>query len=324
MITLIRIFYGVIMKNKKIITALALLLSIISLSSCATASKVSFDDFWNINALTPESIHETLVYDVTFEGDATSYGYKLDYQNGKYTTELQSTTNEQGQDIYLYKTKLEIDVVYTFGTETATLHDLVTTEVTFLPAGNGLRPLLSKKSCVSHTPFASTPTTLDTCYRVYTYDFETVYTETSGTCTLTVGEQKKQNDFEINSSEYNYLDNEQLLLSLRAIPATVSSATFGAYSPFTDSVQKILVGFGAKEEKEFTYTKEGVSVTEKVSCRPVQYRLDGENTGATQSAFIAVTDNPSLNHQRNRILYWETPLAYDMGVLKYSLASMTY
>ena len=133
------------MKIKKI-TIPALLLALSTFSGCASASKTTFNNYWNTDALVMEALNETLTYDVTFEGNADYYGYQLRYENGSYTTELVTSVSESGQNLYTYKTELNIDVIYTLGEESVTLHDLVTSEVVFMPAENGLRPLSSKKS----------------------------------------------------------------------------------------------------------------------------------------------------------------------------------
>ncbi|MBQ7323156.1 MAG: hypothetical protein IJW96_01155 [Clostridia bacterium] len=310
------------MKIKKI-TIPALLLALSTFSGCASASKTTFNNYWNTDALVMEALNETLTYDVTFEGNADYYGYQLRYENGSYTTELVTSVSESGQNLYTYKTELNIDVIYTLGEESVTLHDLVTSEVVFMPAENGLRPLSSKKSILSHSPAGAKPAVLSNCYRKHERSVETIYTQTNGTCTMKNGATITTNVFAINQKGYSHLDNEQLHLALRALPSSVSSATFSIYSPFTNTVQNVIVGFGGSENKDFTYQKNGVEVTETVVCRPVQYRLDSNNSGATQSAYIAVATEPSKNANRNRMLYLETPLAYSLGKLVYKLSSIS-
>lgn len=314
------------MNMKKCISLCALALSMSFLSGCASNSqKTPFSNYWNENALVFEEIHETLVYDVTFEKGST-YGYELAYENGTYKTELISDTDENGRNIYVYKTELSIDAVYTFQGESKTLTDCITTEVKFLSADNGLTPLSSQKSIISSSPIGSAPSTLEGCYRAYAYEISTVYTENGGTSTLVADGQSTTQSFEIDANSYSYLDNEQLLLALRAMRASTASAQVLTYSPFTDSVQTVAVSFAVAESKDFSLHKNGSAekITEAFTYRPAQIRLNENNSGATQTAWIAVASDTSANKQRNVMLRLETPLAYGLGTLVYNLSSISY
>ena len=312
------------MKMKTRISLCALALTVAALSGCAGSNqKTSFSNYWNQNALVFEQIHETLVYDVTFEKGST-HGYDLSYENGIYTTELISGADENGQNFYTYKTELSIDVTYTFEGTSKTLTDNVKTEVTFLTAENGLRPLSSKKSIVSTSPMTSIPTALENCYLPFEYKIETVYTENGGETKVTHGESKTTQSFEMDKNGYSYLDNEQVLFALRAIPTSTSSTRFSAYSPFTDSVQKIAVAFSASANGEFEFSKNGSAVKEKIDYRPVQIQLDEKNKGFAQTAWIATTTDVHANPHRNVMLRLETPLYQGLGVLIYQLSSVSY
>lgn len=313
------------MKTKKFIPICALVLSATLLSGCAGGKqKTSFSNYWNQNSLVFEPIHETLVYDVTFEGNGSD-DYTLSYSNGVYKTELKNSTNANGENIYVYKTELSIDVTFTFGEESKTLSDNVTTEVTFLADGE-LRPISSEKSVVSHTPIGSTPSSLEGCYRSFDYQISTTYTEDGGALTLVMDESSLSQEFEIDKNGYSYLDNEQLLLALRAIPASVSSTRLSAYSPFVSRVQDIAVAFAATESKDFSFYKNGSTekVTTNISYRPVQFQLDEKDPGGMQVAWIAAVTNAYDNQHRNVMLRLQTPIAYGLGSLVYQLSSVSY
>ena len=313
------------MNIKKIIPIFALVFTLGIFSGCASGNqKTSFNNYWNQNALVFEDIHETLVYDVTFE-KGVSYGYDLSYNNGRYVTTLLSGV-ENGENVYTYQTELSIDVTYTFEETSKTFTDNIKTEVTFLTAENGLRPLHSKKSIVSHSPVSSAPTNLDTCYLSFAYEINTVYTENGGETKIIEGEETISKSFEIDEGGYSYLDNEQLLLSLRAIPASKTSTRFLSYAPFTGNVQKVAVAFGATENKEFSYyvNESAEKVKNTISYRSVNIQLDEKNPGSMQTAWIASVTNTSANTHRNVMLRLETPLFQGLGTLYYDLSSVSY
>ncbi len=320
------------MKMKKFANLCALLLTASLLSGCASTQSVQFGNYWNTNALVHENINETLVYDVVFEKGG-SYGYELAYENGVYTTSLTSAV-ENGQDIYVYKTELTIDVTYTFGEESTTLADHVTTEVRLLPADKGLKPLSSKKSVVSSSPMANRPISLQSCYEEYEYDVSTVYGENEGTATLT--QYKKAQDgtksettttqsFSLDSGNFRYLDNEQLLLGLRAVQSDIASTTLYSYSPFVNRVQKIAVIFAQATEGEFEFSKNGGEKTKQtIAYRPVQIQLNEKDPGAWQNIWVASATSTQSNTHRNVILQFETQIYQGLGTLTYKLKSANY
>lgn len=315
------------MKMKKIAPIVALALATSLLSGCSTAQKTSFYHYWNYNVQVMEPIHEELEYAVTFE-KGSNYGYELAYE-GTYKTALQSKTTPDGY-IYVYKTELNVDVTYTLGEESTTLTDYVTTEVEFYPMENGLKPISSKKSVKSSSPATANVTKLESCYKLYEYDVATTYEGKGGKVILrqkdnTTGEyQTTEQNFTIDNENLSYLDNEQLLLSLRAMPASLSSARLLAYSPFTASVQKVAVGVGESTESEFEFTKNGELVKQTIPYRTVQMQLDEKNPGFAQTAWIAKTTSTNANTNRNVMLRLQTPLYQGLGTLIYTLTSANY
>ncbi len=310
------------MTAKKIISIIALALTTSLLTACSGAQKITFNPYWNSDVFSSENIHEVLKYDVRFE-KGSSYGYELNYV-GSYTTTLQRQTTAEGYYYYLYETELSMDVTYTLGEESTTLTDHVMTEVTFHTAENGLTPISSRKSVVSSSPLPTqNPTSLDDCYQTYAYELTTTYEENTGTVTLTQNDKTTEQRFTLDN-DLSYLDNEQLLLSLRAISTSVSSAQLSAYSPFTSSVQKISVSFDNGSEGKFEFYKDGTAVSQTISYRPVQMQINDKNSGFAQTAWIAKPTNTTSNTHRNVILRLETPIYQGFGTLIYELTSADY
>ncbi len=311
---------------------LAALLSATTFAACTDSDKkMDFKNYWKLSSITEgEKVDETLVYGVTFEEGTglQSLGYTLFYGEGSYTTVLK---NGDDPTQYTYTTELTIPVTYTLGDATETFEDKVTTNVSFLDAGNALRPISSTKRVISHTPASSlsSPTELNGCYTSYDYTVVTTYTEEGkGSSTITGGGENGESvttpSFKYGKGDYSYLDNEQLLLALRAVGADVSSGTVETYNPFLEKTQKVKLAFDTKTSGEFTHTVNGEALASKnIAYRQATIVLDSKTPGATQTAWIASTmDDSNKNTHRNVMLYLETPLSYSMGTLKYTLQSM--
>ena len=314
------------MKMKKITSACALFLTATLLCGCASDTKIKFEPYWS-ESIASGAVSETLVYDVRFAANENNYGFEIAYTDGEYTTKLTSGSDENGRKIYTYTTSLTVDVTYTFnGESTEKMTDTVYSKVTFLAANNGLFPISSTKSVKSHSPVGNAPLSLEGCYSLYEYSLNTSYTETEGVSSLEMDGQTTTKTFEIGKSDYRYLDNEQLLLSLRAISASTSSAYVTSYSPFANALQTVSIAYSSAESGEFSFYKNGSEekVTETISYRPVQMKLNENNPGATQTAWIASAPDPYNNKHRNVMLKLETPIAYNLGTLVYTLSSVNF
>ena len=325
------------MKRKKLSTLLALVLGLTAFSGCTNSDqKILFGNFWNTNAVdTNEAIHETLVYDVNFEASETSLvEYSLAYKDGTYTTVL---TSEKVEDkiVYTYETTLNITAQYTLNGVTEECADVITSTVKFYAAAYGLQPISSEKEINASAPTAITGTKVSDCYQQFHYSTKVVYNDncTAGTATVvyypTTGEATtEEREFEIDQDKFSYLDNEQVILALRAIRNSTSSAKLNVYTPFVEAVQKVAVSFNTEESAEFSFYKNGSEekVTSAITYRPVTLVLDEKNPGATQTAWIAKKSDVSntANTNRNVMLRLETPLSYGLGTLIYTLNSATY
>ena len=325
------------MKRKKISTLLALLLGLTALGGCTnTDQKVGFANFWSSNSTgSEEEIHETLVYDVAFEGTTASFvSYTLNYKDGKYTTVLTSA-KENDKTVYTYTTELSITAQYTLNGLTEECQDMVTSTVKFYAATYGLQPISSEKEWKASTPNGTTGTKTSECYSQYHYTSKVVYNEDCSEGTSTVTQYLSEGDpkadehtFAIDQKKFRFLDNEQVLLALRAVRNSTSSAKVNAYSPFVEAVQQVSWKFDADKSAEFSFYKNGSEekVKSTITYRPVSIVLSEKNPGATQTAWIAKKPeaSSSTNTNRNVMLRLETPLSYNLGKLVYTLKSVSY
>lgn len=325
------------MKAKKLIPLLVLMIGFSAFGGCTNADqKISFSNYWNQDSTaTAEAINETLTYDVTFDAATASLvDYKLNYTDGKYTTNLVSAT-EDGKTVYTYKTELKITAHYDLNGAVYSSTDVVTSTVKFFAGEYGLQPISSEKEIKASSPTASYAT-LEDCYLVYHYALKVDYNADGSAGTSTVTQYSltdpsaqpisKEKNFDIDQKKFSYLDNEQLLFALRGVKNSTTSAKFLVYSPFIAAVQKVSCSFSTEASAEFSFHKNGSEekVKSTITYRPVKVVLDEQNPGATQTAWIAKTTTPTNNTNRNVMLRLETPLSYGLGTMIYTLNSVSY
>ncbi len=315
------------MKAKKLTFVLAALLSLGTLAACTSDDKsLDMNNYWAYDVVAGGEIDETLTYAVTFkEGTGhASLGYTLTYGEGTYVTTL---NNGGGTEYYTYTTSLSIPVTYTLGEETETFTDTVTTSVSFKSSGSStLRAKSSTKTVLSHSPVSTKPDKLENSYSAFHYTVETTYTDDgkgSSVITNHLKEDAKSDSLPIkHEGDYTYLDNELLLLCLRAVPDATTSGSVEIFNPFLEAIQKINLTYAAKTSGEFNHTLNGNPLsTKNISYREATFVLDAKNPGATQTAWIATADDPEKNTHRNVMLYLETPLSYSIGTLQYTLTA---
>lgn len=318
------------MKTKKLLPILAVTLAAAVFSGCSTGSKtVEFKNYWlkDLTAASVEQYEETLSYNVTFEKESgvDSMAYDLDYQNGSYTTTLKHYSDGKCE----FTTKLTIDAVYTLeGGAPVVKQDIVETYVQFYRAQDALTPIKSTKTIHSHTPknIAEDVDSVEECFLEAWYSIETNYAEGEGVCVtqdLIPPEGSDQLsdpetfDFSMGK-KYSYLDNEQLLIGLRAMSTSTSSATVKTFSPFAETVQKISVSFDSDEASTtLDVTENGtLSAKKPFTYRAAELSISATNSGATQTVWIATEKS------RNVMLRLETPLSFNLGTLVYSLNSI--
>lgn len=322
------------MKLKKIALVLATVLSFSTLAACAGDNKIVFYDYWKANSEAKgEKVNEVLEYEVTFTKSLglDNLNYTLTYGTGKYVTTLQSVDNT---DEYVYKTHLEMPVQYEYnGEKSEAFVDTVDTEVRFYSAlKDALKPISSTKTVLSHTPVGSQTSSLADSYVVYQYSITTSY-DAEGNGSSQIIYQKTEDmeakedtpsTFSILSDKYNYLDNEQILLALRAVQSSTSSGAVACYNPFLKKLQTVSFSFNAAENGAFSHTLNGNALENTtISFRKGTLVLSETNPGATQTVKIATVSSSASNVNRNVMLSLETPLSYSMGTLVYTLKSVT-
>lgn len=325
----IKIFLELFMKLKKIALAVAAILALSSLAACTdNDQKLPFKDYWEKDSLSGSAtVDEKLTYKVTHEKGAglDNLPYALTYGEGTYVTTLK--THSQG---YIYSTSLTMPVTYKYGEDDAySVTDTVTTEVIFLRSNEGLRPISSTKNVVSHTPSIRSGGSSETCFLYYDYSVVTEYpTEGDATATITNKSREgeptvKSSSFTASDKKYSYLDNELLLLALRAIPASTTTGSVMVYSPYVQTMQKIDLTFASETGVEFSYLLNGEEKKDTITYRPISLTINDRNPGGTQTAWIAKTSNASNNTNRNMMLKLSVPLSYSLGYLVYDLTSVT-
>lgn len=322
--------------GKKFLSAIALTLCAATLTACAgTSQKVTFEEYWLEDAgiapnVSPETVLETLVYDVEFKkASGLNDDYTVDYKNGVYTTKL--TLNE---GVYRYETSLSIKVTYTVDGQSDTMNDSIVSWVEFKKNAK-LQPIKSHKEIVCHSPEGG-GATIETCYKKHDYTVDTTYNENGlgGKSVIVNNDSDNNSDttekvtlpktFTVED-KYTCLDNEQLLFALRGLSQSTSTASVSVYAPFPGVVQTINVGYSSLEKgTEFTFEKNGVSKEQVINYYPVSVKINAQLPGATQSVWIAETTNAHSNTFRNLILRLETPLSYNLGSLIYKLKSANF
>lgn len=315
------------LKNtKKSIILAAVLFACSAFSACANNEQVAFYPYWQKDvSLTQYSLHEELVYDVTFtpETYTSERNYTLQYKDGSYTTSL--TLTAEGQSLYyVYRTELHITAEYTYQQETKSCVDQIISEVK-CKADSTLHPVSSKKSIKSSSPKNAAVSSVDQCFNYYEYEIVTEYNANCSSGTSTVTQKDKESvtkKFSIDKSKYNYIDNEQLLFAIRGLDPTANNTpSIQAYAPFVHQVQLLDVQFNTVKGADFTFSLNGVEEARTVQYYPVSIKINSKYPGATQVAWIASQKSPSF---RNVVLKLETPLAYNLGTLTYTLKSASF
>ena len=327
-----------IMKRKKLFSIASLLLGATLFAGCTdTNYKVVFGDYWYYHVDQPASgeVVETLTYKVNFTPADGWNNYSVNYTNGSYTTVLSvDKTKYEGKEVYKYETQLDIDVVFTYDGKTSeTYSDQVSTVVYLEKAAKALAPLYSEKHVVSHSPVNGDIT--DKTFENFGYDYTVSvdYQTKKRTITNNKLAETEQNRtetiaVEINEKDaekYSLIDNEALLLALRAVnPSSAVSHELLVYAPFSKETQKITASFAKAETAEnISFKKDGADFKGNISYNPVTLSINAANSGASQTVWVANASDVKANEYRNMILRYEAPVAYNLGTLVYELDTAT-
>ena len=337
--------------NKKIIAAIALSLSTLTLVACGTPAKPSFSANWKSNVLSKEfkATTETLEYSVTFEKNSflqkdyftIEYCGENNSKPGTYTTTLEYLDDET----YKYTTTLSVPVTYTLtsnSAESKDFTDTVQTETVFKKTDNYLQPIYSKKSAHCYSVCNVKTTNLENAYREYNYEFAISYADdlTSGVLTRTDRSNPRTllsdkmypdgvatSNFTIDQKKYIYLDNEQLLFALRGLSnKQISSAkTFLTYNASTVSTETASTTADTAVKTNFTLALNGAEAKDySILYTPVTLKSGNKNAVLSQELWYAQTTSNTMNEFRNVLLRMKTPIYYGIGYLTYTLKSANF
>ena len=319
--------------KKKFLSMGAIALGAMLLTSCVTTNnRVSFNENWHLDttASSAANLEEVLKYEVAFEkGSNAENEYRaILYGTGEYVTTLKTEYSEEKEAfLYRYTTELKIPVTFECKTseEMKTYQDVVTSNVLFMNAQSGLKPISSTKTYDMHSPttMSDSPSKLTDCYTHYNYTVQTDYnddlTGKSALIDHTKNDEKRETNFKSANDDYTTLDNEQLLLAVRGIE-TLGMQKFSVY---TSSWKKsLLVGLSASTSTSDEFElKLGDSAPAKktIAYTPVTMKFDVQDSGSEQTLWIANRTDVLNNTYRNVILYMQMPLYYSYGSLNYTL-----
>lgn len=328
------------MKAKKLLSVLALALAATTLTACGDKS-VTFGQYWFTNSVTKEeAFYEKAEYTVSSKSYNSSYcNYTVDY-SGSFTTTLEYLAKE---NTYSFATELAVKTTFKLGNETQTYDDYMQSTVTFKAPEASLRPVKSTKKMNCHVPLSGNFEKVENCFAVVDYDYTINYAAEKNEGTIKSDKYDMiSNDGKKSSSvledtfefikNYTYIDNEQLLVALRAFAADSTGGTLSSYSAFAENTQKVKITFSDTEDKgteSFNYTLVYADGTENTTpknilCRTAKINLDQKNPGVTHTVKLAKSKNTSQNDYRNLILTITTPLSYSMGEIYYKLNKVSY
>ena len=328
------------MKAKRLLPILALTLAATTLTACGDKT-VTFGHYWRTNSLvTTEPFYEQAKYTVSSTTNQSSYAnYTVEYA-GTFTTTFEYIAN---QGVYQFDTQLDVTATFKLGDEKKEVTDTAVSSVTFEATTNKLRPIKSYKKMLCHIPLTGEFSKADTCYATVDYEYDITYATDKDQGTLVSKKYQitnnggKTTDYALNTTfdfveDHTYIDNEQLLVAVRALSADTTSATLGCYGVFAKAAQKVSVSYTSTEDdanKTYTYALTNADGSDggnshSVLARTASLKLDQKNPGATQEILLGKAKDPSKNVHRNVILSIKTPLSYTMGVIEYKLAEVTY
>lgn len=306
------------------------------LAACSgNTPALAFNANWYRNTALKANIENTLEqleYAVTFDS-ASQNGFSVSYTDGIYKTELKNGRVELDatqQDGYIYSTDLTISVSFTLNGATSEMFlDTVHSEVQFLSAAEGLKPVRSYREVHCHAPSTSTPTTLEGSYLDYHFTYAVEYddaltqAETVHTNLLNGVNSSKTRMYDIEGNG-SFLDNEQILFALRGLDL-VSTMSFRSINSVTGTVQKVAFSSVTSTEVSVDFEADGESV--KNSALPAVTAVigyAGSNSGQPHTVVYAKTTDSAANTYRNVLLSMDVPVIHSLGTLRYQLVKAKF
>ncbi len=323
--------------KKSRFASLLFLAPVALLCSCKNVVQFSFTANWykNTAITTVGDTMEKLEYKVTFTPNETET-FSVQYDDGVYTTELKNenltlsggTVTKEG---YSYSTSLTISGRYTLNGKTGeTFHDKLTSTVKFLPVGDKLQPIESKKEVTSTSPISAAPSSLETATTVYHYTYETVYDADMKNAHITYtdlsGEAPVKTEKTVKTeSKYTYLDNEEIAFALRGVNFASSAATtFTSINPVTNTALSLKISASAVKE-QVAFVMDGKEVkSDSLDAYSVQLSYDTTYSGQPQTLVFAALTDPSNNTYRNVMLTMKAPILQSLGTMVYTLTKAEF
>lgn len=330
------------MKHKAILAGVsaAILGGAVFFSGCS-GSTMTFEANWYGNTSITTSIsgtEETLTYSVTHSGSGNKY-YSVSYGESTYTVNLTNATysygdGTQSENAYLLTGTLRMNVTYTVGEKSESYADEVTSKVYFSTVDNALRPMYSYKEFSCHSPTTEAPASYAEAVKYYHYSFETKYDSSLSTATLSYKKLSDDEsslsdstaDYNISSSSYTYLDNEELLFAIRGM--TVSSSSSSVVRVLNASrsiVQEIKITNNGSSTGVYKFDmgdgvpEDGYSIT----ANEITILANTVQSGNAQTAYYAVASSDG-NTYRGVMLSLSSDLPYSLGTLTYTLEKASF
>lgn len=298
---------------------------------------------------------ERLVYSVkqSFLDRGANTTYKVEYAEGEYVTEFFATefdkslvhasfTDYPDKDfnVYCYKTEFHCpEVKYTFGSETKTFTDDVTTVCYFASVGDNLRPFYSETDVKSPSPAAYGAPSLDKCYVEFDRTYKTYY-NFAGTAAISAmtardGGESFEKPVAIGDTLNSVFDVNSLAVVTRALSASSLPQTMNLVTA-ANGMQEFRVN--AYAGTAYTFSDEERSAAAELLTAKGMYTPKEDSSLATVSMTVTSTlslsgvepvywfakvENATNNKSRATLLKYVEPLTYGLGYLTYNLKEIS-
>ena len=321
------------MKPKRLLMLLPVL-PLSMLCACGgTIIDLSFNANWYRNTSLRANLENTLEqleYSVSFEENQKP-GLSISYSDGVYKTELkngQVELDDSNREGYIYTTDLFLNVCFEVnGSKSEVFADKVHTEVQFLSAADGLKPVKSYKEVYCHAPLTASPATLSGAYEGYAFSYSVEYNDEltkaeTKFCDLVTGSEKSKT-FTLKGAG-SYLDNEQILFALRGVDLSFGWS-FRSINTVQNKREVLSVTNLGVNTAAVDFEMDGTQVKlDELAAYTVSLGYSGSDVGQPQSLVYARTTDPAANTYRNVLLEMKVPVYYTLGTLNYKLVKATF
>lgn len=295
------------------------------------------------------------VYTTTFYMDKEDYDWGLDtLPKG---IRIQSTDTAAPKDpVYVFETKFSINGRYVFiqTGEYVEFSDSVVTECTYRLAGEGLKPVKSVQTIKSTSPNTLSPSHKNNMCVDVDVVCETYYNRDCTKAVVTVDDKTEANEDSKKTVSLSGLvfDNAQLPFALRSFNLS-GNKTFNVCSPQNGNYQSMTavcasaVALNSEDEGDqkiinvlknvkdgngnpvkdyifFDGTSFDHETPEKqIRCNNVKLSVNADMNGSSHVYSYATVENSNLNTTRAVLLKRTTPLSFGLGILTYTINSLS-